>query len=243
MLIPSITWTRWTRRTRWTGLVAAILACTLPFAGRAAAQKPVSTPIAGSALFKNTGATRTKVQRMLGTPPLRCTSSGPERSLCTWRVEPGEQAHALLAAGRGLKRPIHVVCVFRAPRQTGPSRCTSHRAIPLRAIAGAGDGDGDGDGELDPSQDRLARRALHTARTLEALSRLLGAGPNDCRQRNERDWVCYWRADPNDPGYATLGVLVDAAGPARLICLLPMDGSARGEDSCRITREPDRQSS
>lgn len=186
--------------------------------------------ISGSPLFKDTRATRAKVQRMLGAPPIRCTSSTPERWLCTWRVEPGDAAHSLLAAGQALEHPIHFLCSFPAWMGSAPGRCTSHRAIPLRPSGTPA--------QVEPTQGRLAREAIDSARTIESLSRLIGAGPDDCRQRNSEQWVCYWSVEPNDPGYSTLGALVEAAGAARLICLLPLDGGERGEDSCRITSEP-----
>jgi hypothetical protein len=204
-----------------------------------AAQTP--KPIGGEPLFKDTGTTRAKVQRMLGGPPDRCTSSAPGRWLCTWRVEPGQPAHALLAAGQALDRPIHLLCTFPEPMFSAAGRCTSHRAIPLRVPETLEAPPQEA--SIDPAQDRLARQAIDGARTLEALSQLLGAGPEDCVQRDAEDWVCYWRAGPDDPGYATLGALLDAPGAVRLVCLLPLDGGERGEDSCRISSERRPQSS
>ena len=185
-------------------------------------------PLGGGSLFKGTSSTRPKVQRMLGGPPDRCTSSSPELWVCTWVVAPDADAYALLAAGAENGRPIHFVCRFPEPLATAAGQCTSHRSVPLQPTE---------DDDERAAQDELARRAIDEARTLEALSLLLGAGPDDCLQRDERDWVCYWRTAPEDPGFITLGALTDGEGAARLICLLPLDGGERGEESCRITRE------
>lgn len=188
---------------------------------------------APDSLFPERGATRESVQRMLGGPPLRCISSSPEQWLCTWRVEPGNPAHAVLAAGRATDRPIHFLCRFPSPRHDVGGQCSSHRAIPLQPVAGES-----GEAPADERPETLARLAIDGARTLETISLLLGAGPEDCRQRDDSDWVCLWRAGPDDPGYATLGPLAaDPRAAVRLICLLPLDGGERGDDSCRIRRE------
>jgi len=214
------------------GLLAVLLVVAL---APDIARSQEGTRLGGESLLGGLSATRAKVQRMLGAPPLRCISSTPERWLCTWRVEPDESAYELLASGRAFGSPIHLLCVFASPRHDATGQCTSHRAIPLRELRRTTENE-DSDGPRKPaSQDHLARQAIEAARSLESISQLLGAGPDECRERDDRDWVCYWQAGPNDPGFATLGRLAeDPESVARLICLLPLDGSDRGEDSCRI---------
>ena len=203
-------------------LVAA-LACVIAGAANAEASRTIVRP----SPFEEAGASREGVQLMLGVSPLRCITSAPGRQLCSWRVRPGEQGYELLAVGRGGGRALHIVCDFAESRSAGRSHCTSHRAIPLAAR--------DGEGAIEA--DALAQESLDAARTLEAISRLLGAGPEDCIQRDANDWVCYWRTTSADPGHATLGPLGADDLPVRLTCLLPLEGGERGDDSCRITLE------
>jgi len=204
-------------------LIAAALACVIAGATNAETFGAIVRP----SPFEEAGASREGVQLMLGVSPLRCITSAPGRQLCTWRVRPGEQGYELLAVGRGGNRAVHFLCDFAESSSAGRSHCTSHRAIPLVAM--------DEDGAIEA--DALAHEALDAARTLEAISRLLGAGPEDCIQRDANDWVCYWRTTSADPGHATLGPLGADDLPVRLTCLLPLEGGERGDDSCRITLE------
>lgn len=86
--------------------------------------------------------------------------------------------------------------------------------------------------------EQQAKARIAAARTLVALSRLVGAAPDQCVPSPlapERQ-VCLWRATNETEGHGTLAVSVLAPmqKKMRMSCELPLDGSPRAPDSCFV---------
>jgi hypothetical protein len=84
-----------------------------------------------------------------------------------------------------------------------------------------------------------AQALLDRAETLVALSRLLGAAPERCTPQPDELQLCEWLTTARTNGHGTLATSIGARPRqnVRLKCVLPVDGGARGPDSCRAEIE------
>jgi hypothetical protein len=95
--------------------------------------------------------------------------------------------------------------------------------------------------DLREARERVKREAharIAAARTLVALSRLVGAAPDQCvpSPLDPGRQVCLWRATSQTQGHGTLAVSVLAPlqKKVRMSCELPLDGGPRDADSCFV---------
>ena len=77
-------------------------------------------------------------------------------------------------------------------------------------------------------------RALLNAKTLFALSRLVGAAPDRCQSAGRTLEVCSWEVHNKLPGYDLLAKLVRTTKRVFMVCELPSDNSERVLGSCTL---------
>jgi len=84
------------------------------------------------------------------------------------------------------------------------------------------------------------REALEDRRTLDEVSDLFESGPLSCTPVSARHHVCVWMSPLEDTVYVTVGLGVHPlriGTVVRAVCRLPLDGSPRPPDTCRVWSE------
>jgi|GEM_PF-2668578 len=188
---------------------------------------------------------RDSLSRAFGRSTTRCFGVGSSWELCEWQLSRSDSGWHELASVMGVRDRISVLCVLPTngnPRD--PQSCTAHVRRSNRdrwrvsRPVGHLRRDHRPRSNLYETRERyrdIATGMLDDARTLIALSRLLGQTPSSCVAKGAQ-LDCLWRATSQTWGHGTLAT---AAGfsdrkKLRLACRLPADGGLRGRNSCQI---------
>lgn len=211
-------------------LLAALFACrsTLP-PERAA--RPASGLLDGL-------STRAELTDWLGQPPHACLDLDARRSLCEWRLLRGSRRYPTIAGEMGIEDQVGILCVLPSdgdPREPGP--CTLHQRRSNRDHFGRS-------GSARPARGRSradqvaalraeARRMLDDARTLLAMSRMLGELPGRCESLGA-ERRCEWLLSDQSFGHGTVVRMMggDTRRKVRFACDFPSDGGDRRADAC-----------
>jgi hypothetical protein len=177
----------------------------------------------------------------VGADPTSCWTAAPARQVCTWWLNARHAGWELLAPTVPTKAPVALVCelpIDGTPRAA--DACSVHRRefVPLEdelARYGAGDVAARARASADSRDERRpeARAVLDAQRTLAALSRLVGSGPDRCEADTPSQQLCTWNVGNRFEGYELLAAAAGTGRRVRLVCTLPTDGSDRAPDSCR----------
>jgi hypothetical protein len=183
-----------------------------------------------------------ELSRFVGALPSLCVKGSPATELCQWTVG------AELAGWRPRARAIdtgdrvNLICELPssgAPRAAGS--CTIHprrsNRYSWKIPSGANTRTRTSQETAAQARERhrqTAERWMAEADTVVALSRLMGAIPDQCVARSKREEVCLWRTDDQTFGHGTLAMWIGASvhKKIRLSCVLPSDGGRRGAGSC-----------
>ena len=85
---------------------------------------------------------------------------------------------------------------------------------------------------------RLAARLLADARTTRELARLVGDLPSRCVPGKSQEQCCVWLVTARAEGGQRIAAVIGSKKlPVRLTCRLPLDGTPRRGESCRVSRE------
>ncbi len=182
--------------------------------------------------------------RAMGRPAMRCYPVGSSWELCEWRLSPSDPGWHELASVMGTRDRVSVLCVLPSngsPRD--PQSCTAHVRrsnrdrwkVQRRAGENRADKRRSVLYETKHHYREVAIAMLDEARTLIALSRLLGEVPSVCIA-NRSELNCLWRTTSHTWGHGTLATAADVSSRKKLRfeCALPIDGGLRALDSCRI---------
>ncbi|MFP8878487.1 MAG: hypothetical protein AAEJ52_19285 [Myxococcota bacterium] len=160
------------------------------------------------------------VSSKLGADPVHCAQL-PDQEICTWHLR---------------ARGEHIVCYFDVTEPSVNRPCLrtndnlSMLVFPQRRFLKVTG--------LRPTSRQLqlseeAKQQLDDSSTLEAVVKLIGAGPIWCRKGDAL--VCGWHAVRRTPGYITLARIAGAPGKKlAVVCRFAPDGLAREPGSCRV---------
>lgn len=167
------------------------------------------------------------MNQLVGKEPERCVFAGPDRELCSWRLQghlfqgaPGETTEKL--------RDITLVCELSLSGETDQPTCRSHTSERLAAAdlppvaAGLA-------GEEPSARPLLEGEGLTRARNIIELSHLAGDIPARC-VTGVGAQLCTWQLLPGSGGHARIAA--GRRGSVWLRCQLPLDGSDRAPGSC-----------
>ena len=178
--------------------------------------------------------------------PMGCAPTSERRQICTWEGGASDESWKLLAPTLPSEEPISLVCELPldgSPR-TGDS-CSVHprrsNRNHWRISAPPSDRKyrtAKARRETRAEREKLqieAQAILEGARTVLALSRLVGQGPDECAVEAGRR-RCLWRADRSSHGHGTLAtvILASLSKKVRLECWFPADGGPRKLESCTV---------
>lgn len=173
----------------------------------------------------------------LGEGPRTCIEYAPGRQLCEWIIDNRSPAWRETAQAIATLDRVGIVCELPtsdAPRER--DSCTVHQRrsnrdrwhVPVREK---------GRSQLREEMRTKAQALLDEARTLPAMSRLMGAAPTYCFATPPRAQTCEWRADSHVYGHGMLAASRKELmrKKMRLRCEFPLDGSARGPGTCEAS--------
>ena len=173
----------------------------------------------------------------------RCGPATETTKLCEWALRGGNTGWKELANAIGTRDKINLICEL--PNDGGERTQGSCGAYPKRSnrnewIVPSETGKGRGANKqryrskLRQRYQVVANRALDSATTLAAMSRLMGAIPDECDDFQPGEQLCLWRTTAHTPGHGTLVMAIDAAKTknVRLRCIFPTTGEPRKPDSC-----------
>jgi hypothetical protein len=171
---------------------------------------------------------KAQVIAFAGGPPERCVYAGPDREICTWKLEgsliqPGGSADE---ASNG----VNLVCELPlGAGAEGESDCAAHArevAPDLPSVSAAP--------EFAEAFPGIPVAELADALTLGAISHRVGDAPDACLTGPGRQ-TCSWRVSgvtaAREIGASVASISADAY---QLRCELPIDGSDRGAGSCMV---------
>lgn len=173
-------------------------------------------------------ATKEDLVGFAGGEPARCVFSAPELQLCSWDLAGDPARVGLPAAARDVK----LVCELPiAGGARAEGSCVAHAAPgpgDLPAVSAAGE---EPDVRLAEALHWRAEQQVAAARTVEAMSHLVGDVPERCRT-GLGSQTCEWTVGADLEGYPIAALLSDVDGPVSLECEFPLDGGPRDADGC-----------
>ena len=179
--------------------------------------------------------TQVQLNEGLGSGPRRCVRSRAGHQLCGWIVTNRSAIWEPLAEELDTPRRINVLCELPddgSPRAA--DACTAYARVAtssarMRAFLS---------GEPEPEDGNVsgadAQRALDDARTVVALSRLVGDIPGQCLPVDPRTQRCEWALNNQSPGFRLVAATLDTKKAVVLTCELPADGTDRSDDGCTV---------
>jgi hypothetical protein len=172
---------------------------------------------------------KAEVIAFAGGPPERCMYSGPDREICTWKLE-----GTLIQPGEIAADPetgVNLVCELPlGAGAEGNSDCAAHgREMPphLPPVSAAPD--------FVETFPAVPVAELANALTLGAISHRIGDAPDTCLTGQGRQ-TCSWRVSSVTAGREISGSVAAFRSDAyQLRCQLPIDGSERAAGSCTVS--------
>lgn len=200
--------------------------------------------------------TRDQLAQFVGAAPGSCVACSRASELCEWRAgpdQPGFRPLAGLLERSGGGDSVSLLCELpRSGSARSRDSCSVHPRrsdrdrwdVPTGSMSSTRatrTWDRMKPTDLRAARERVASEAnarIAAARTLVALSRLVGAAPDQCvpSPLDPGRQVCLWRATSQTQGHGTLAVSVLAPlqKKVRMSCELPLDGGPRDADSCFV---------
>jgi hypothetical protein len=227
------------------GVLALFMIGLLQAGGALAAPSPQS-PEARAKVNQvlETALGREALDQFAGTATAGCIPASSTTELCVWKLSDRESGWKPLAKAIGTIRRVALLCelpsdgssrppdscsaapqktnkqsfVVKSPRKTGAMK----RGTWTRK-------------ERQEEYKAIATAWIEEARTLVALSRLIGALPSACERVTDDSQSCVWRTNNHVYGHGTVVTWADVSHgkQVRFTCLLPLDGSGRGVGTCQ----------
>jgi hypothetical protein len=178
-----------------------------------------------------------QVSAFVGVVPQSCFPLGFGNRLCGWTLGPNESGWQPLAATIPTADRINLICKLPvSSKEARKSRsCSVHPRRSDRGSWSTGRGRARNSRRAAKRDDLHARAnaLLSEAGTLEQLSRLIGAVPDNCDQLGEIQ-RCQWIATSQTWGHTMLALAtgVNTAKKVRFTCMLPANGWPRRPDTC-----------
>jgi hypothetical protein len=187
-------------------------------------------------------ASRTKadLSAWIGRAPERCLANGPGKELCGWVIGKRYESWRTLAASVETGRQVNVVCEVPVPEDSDARKaCAVHprESQPFDPTGVPAPSNTDVAAPPPADHQSTARRALDSARTMRALSDLVGDVPNSCDEISATERRCSWRLSNRTRGFELVAAAVGTRKRVRLTCGLPADGSDRTLGSCRAAED------
>jgi hypothetical protein len=173
-------------------------------------------------------SSKAEVIAFAGGPPERCVYAGPDREICTWKLD-----GSLIQPGEIAARPqrgVNLVCELPLGAGVeGDSDCTAHaREVPsmLPPVSAAP--------EATEAFSGVPVAELADALTLGAISHRIGDAPDACLTGRDRQ-TCSWRVSSATAAREISGSVASIPSDVyQLRCQLPIDGSDRAVGSCTV---------
>lgn len=171
---------------------------------------------------------KAQVIAFAGGPPERCVYAGPDREICTWKLEGNLiQPGGIAAEGQS---GVNLVCELPIGAGVeGDGSCAAHgREVPpdLPPVSAAP--------ERAEALPGVPVAELADALTLGAISHRIGDAPDACLTGPGRQ-TCSWRVSNVTAAREIAGSVASIPSDAyRLRCELPIDGSQRAAGSCLV---------
>jgi hypothetical protein len=145
-----------------------------------------------------------------------------------------------LAASVETGRQVNVVCELPVPEDSDARKaCAVHPRESQRFDPTSVPAPNNTDVAAPPPADRqsAARRAIDSARTMRALSDIVGDVPDSCDEISATERRCSWRLSNKTRGFELVAAAVGTRKRVRLTCGLPADGSERAFGSCQAEED------
>jgi hypothetical protein len=226
--------------------IHALLLCSFIFPGAALANSERSESAKRAAVEQAmAGAVnREAIDAFAGRAGDRCFPSATGHELCQWSL--GNRDAGWRSLARAIQTRDRIVLLCELPT-SGDARaaqsCSAHPrrsnrdefSVPSRG--GFGGRPATPASEIQKVRDRNQRqvaRWIGEARTLVAMSRLMGALPDRCTPTRGSYQDCRWRASSRTYGQGTLATWIEVSPRKRIRfdCTFPLSGAGR-EDDCR----------
>jgi hypothetical protein len=183
--------------------------------------------------------TRLDLENFLRRAPDSCNPTGSDAELCEWRLGPRDYRWPQIAGALDTESRVAVFCELPLDgSERAPSACDAAplavEDLDLKRDANAAATSSRREASGDPER-LAARRRLDDARDLLSLTRLVGHGPDTCIRWRGDHQRCLWRVSHRSRGYEIIATSIDSEARVRLVCRLPLDGSARAINSCVVT--------
>lgn len=168
-----------------------------------------------------------RVIAFAGGPPERCVYAGPNRELCTWKLDDTPVAPPADSATQG----ANLLCELPIQPEPGfEGSCSAHGRSVVADLPSVSAGDTP-DAMPKPTPPGSPVIELDNARLLLDLSRRLGDAPDVCHTGLQQQ-TCIWRLSAET--VARTFAAARAGRPHELRCTLPLDGSDRAAGSCTV---------
>lgn len=184
--------------------------------------------------------TKGELSDWIGRAPARCLANRPGTDLCVWVVGNRFESWRTLAASVETGRQVNVLCEIPVPEDSDArDACAvypreSQRFDPATARV---TGTADVAAPAPADRETTARRVLNGARTMRALSDLVGDVPGSCHEISSTEQRCSWRLSKRSRGFDLVAAAVGTKRHVRLTCRLPADGGDRAFGSCQAEED------
>ena len=187
--------------------------------------------------------TQQELVMFAGKAPERCLSSKTGFELCEWWLAKADAGWKPLAQALETRYQLSLICELpvdgsaRAELSCGAFPRYSNRddwkVNPMKR------GRRRKASDITRERDQKLHRALEqlsSARTLAALSGMVGALPDECSVVGNGLRLCLWRTTSRTWGHGTLATTIAASfgKKIRMDCYLPEDGRPREPDTCHV---------
>lgn len=187
--------------------------------------------------------TRTQLDAFAGKAPERCLSSMTGFELCEWWLAKADAGWKPLAQALETRYQLALICELPIDGSArGDFSCGAYPRDSNRdswKVSTTERGRRRKASEITRERDHNLHRALEqlsSARTLAALSSMVGAIPDECSVVGSGLRLCLWRTTALTWGHGTLATTIGASygKKVRMDCYLPEDGRLRDPDTCHV---------
>jgi hypothetical protein len=191
------------------------------------------------------GNVRTQEQLVMfaGKAPESCVSSRTGFELCEWWLAKADVGWKPLAEALETRYRISLICELPIDGSArGDFSCGAYPQVSNRdswKVSTTERGRRRKASDITRERDHNLHRALEqlsSARSLAALSSLVGAIPDECSVVGNGLRLCLWRTTSRTWGHGTLATTIGASygKKVRMDCYLPEDGRPREPDTCHV---------